>query len=141
MKLHIPEADKKIKCHYLHVGKPNHSCPGMKVNGHQAARVDEAVYLGDIIRQDGKNTSNIKSRANKGIGIVSKVMDILKAVSFAKQYFKIATTLREAELINGILTNAEVWYGISKDEMDSLEEVDKLLFRCPCFNMCRKPVS
>ena len=37
--------------------------------------------------------------------------------------------MREAELINGILTNSEVWYGIGKVEMDDLEEVDKLLLR------------
>ena len=129
LQFHIPEAGKKSKCHYLHVGKANHLCPGMKVHGQKAARVEEAVYLGDILRQDGKNSSNIKSRVNKGVGIVSKVMDILKAVSFGKKYFRIATTLREAELINGILTNAEVWYGINKDEMDALEEVDKLLLR------------
>jgi hypothetical protein len=129
LQFHIPEANKKSKCHYMHVGKANHHCPGMKVHGHKANRVEEAVYLGDIIRQDGKNTSNIKSRVNKGLGIVSKVMDILKAVSYGKKYFKMAATLREAELINGMMTNAEVWYGIGKDEMDDIEEVDKLLLR------------
>jgi hypothetical protein len=82
----------------------------------KADRVDEAVYLGDIIKQDGKNTSNIKNRVNKGLGIVSKIMDILKAISYGKKYFKMAVTLREAELINGMMTNAEVWY-----EMDEIE--------------------
>ena len=42
---------------------------------------------------------------------------------------EIATALREAELINGILTNAEVWYGVQQNEIDELEEVDKLLLR------------
>ena len=129
LQFHIPEPNKKSKCHFLHVGKPNHYCPGMKVHGHRADKVEEALYLGDIIRQDGRNTSNIKSRVNKGLGIVTKIMDILKTVSFGQKYFKIATTLREAELINGMLTNAEVWYGISKEEMNDLEEVDKLLLR------------
>ena len=36
---------------------------------------------------------------------------------------------REAELINGMLTNADVWYGVKKSEIDELEEVDKLLLR------------
>ena len=40
-------------------------CPGMKVHGVNTERVEEAVYLGDIIRQDGKNTSNIKSRVKE----------------------------------------------------------------------------
>ena len=50
-------------------------------------------------------------------------------ISFGKKYFKIARTLREAELINGMLTNAEVWYGIKQTEIDELEMVDKLLLR------------
>ena len=61
-------------------------CPGMKVHGHKTEKVSEAVYLGDKIRQDGKNTSNIKSRVKKGLGIVSRIMDILKTISFGKKY-------------------------------------------------------
>jgi hypothetical protein len=49
--------------------------------------------------------------------------------NFGEKYFEIATTLREAELMNGMLTNKEVWYGIKQNEMDQLEEVDKLLLR------------
>ena len=44
LKFHVPEAGKKSKCHYLHVGKPNKRCPGMKVHGEKADRVEEAVY-------------------------------------------------------------------------------------------------
>ena len=129
LEFHIPKANKKSKCHYLHVGKPNHVCPGMKVHGNKAKNVSEAVYLGDIVREDGKNTSNIKSRVKKGMGIVTRIMDILKTISYGKKYFEIARTLREAEFINGILTNAEVWYGLRKNEIDELEEVDKFLLR------------
>ena len=35
------------------------------------------------------------------MGIVTKIMDILKAISFGEKYFEKATTLREAELIMG----------------------------------------
>jgi hypothetical protein len=43
---------------------------------------------------------------NKVMGIVTKIMDILKAISFGDKYFEIATTLREAELIKDMLTDA-----------------------------------
>ena len=101
----------------------------MKVHKEKADKVEEAVYLGDILRQDGKNTSNIASRVKKGMGIVTKILDILKTVSYGRSYFEMATALREAELINGILTNVEVWYGITQPEIDELEAVDKLLLR------------
>ena len=44
---------------------------------------------------------------------VSQIMDILKSVSFGVHYFEIAARLREAMLVNGLLTNSEVWYGLS----------------------------
>ena len=129
LEFHIPKSNKKSKCHYLHIGKQSHVCPVMKVHGHTAEKVSDAVYLGDVIRQDGKNTSNIQNRAKKGLGIVTRIMDVLSTISFGHKYFEIAKTLREAELINGILTNAEVWYDIKQSEIDELEEVDKLFLR------------
>ena len=56
-------------------------------------------------------------------------MDILKSVSFGFHYFEIAATLREAMLVNGLLTNSEVWYGLTGAEVTKLEEVDKLQLR------------
>ena len=108
LQFHIPKGGKKSKCHFLHVGKKNSSCPGMRVHGVKADRVTEAVYLGDIIREDGKNISNIKDRVRKGMGIVTRIMNVLETISFGSKYFEIASTLRQAELINGILTNSEV---------------------------------
>ena len=129
LEFHIPDGKKKSKCHFLHVGKNRSSCPGMKVHGVKTDRVAEAVYLGDIIREDGKNHSNIKNRAKKGLGIVSKIMNILETITYGSKYFEIAATMRQAMLINGMLTNAEVWYGLNKSQLDELEEVDKLLIR------------
>ena len=129
LQFHIPNGENKSKCHFLHVGKKNISCPGMRVHGVKANRVTEAVYLGDIIREDGKNSSNIKNRVRKGLGIVTRIMNILETISFGSKYFEIATTLRQAELINGILTNSEVWYGTTRAQIEELEEVDKLLIR------------
>ena len=129
LQFHIPESGKKSKCHSLHIGKPSSTCPGMKVHGYKADTVTEAVYLGDIIRSDGKNTSVVRQRVNKGLGIVSNIMDILNTVSFGSSYFEIAISLREAKLINGILTSSEIWYGMLKSEEEELEEIDKLLLR------------
>ena len=86
------------------------------------------VHLGDAIRTDGRNISNINIRVNKGVGIVTNIMDMLKNVSFGSKYFEIAITLREAHLINGMVTNFEIWYGLRESEIAELEEVDKLLF-------------
>ena len=44
-------------------------------------------------------------------------------------YFEIALSLREAMFINGILTNVEIWYGLTKTEIEELQLVDRLLLR------------
>ena len=128
-KLEFHRPEKKGKCHYMHVGKPNQICPGMKIHGRKAGQVSEATYLGDIIRSDGKNTSNAKSRKSKGVGLITEIMSVLKSVSFGHRYFEIAVILREARLINGILTNAEIWYSLGKKEIEDLEQVDRIFLR------------
>ena len=46
--------------------------------------VSNERYLGDIISQDGRNYKNIKSRLNKGRGIVKKILNILNSIPFGK---------------------------------------------------------
>ena len=65
---HQPEKDKRGICELFHVGNKNQHCHEMKSHGVSTNQVNETTYLGDIIRDDGKNESNIKSRVNKGIG-------------------------------------------------------------------------
>ena len=129
LKFHTPDANGKSKCHTMHVGKCASGCPSLKVHGSQMERVSSDTYLGDIVSDDGKNKLNIESRVAKGLGITSQIMDILKCVSFGSHFFEIAATLRESFLVNGILTNCEVWYGLTDGEVSQLEEVDRLLLR------------
>ena len=65
----------------------------------------------------------------KGMGIVSKILDVLKSISFGVKYFEIATSLRESYLINVMLTSAEIWYGLQISEEQELEKIDKILLR------------
>ena len=129
LKFHTPEVNKKSKCNMMHVGKPNKACPDMIVHGVKVDMVSQTVYLGDIISQDGTNTSNVKDRVAKGIGQVNTIMTLLKTVSFGRKYFQIAVALREAHLINGMLSSSESWYGLKKVEIEALEQVDKILIR------------
>ena len=56
-------------------------------------------------------------------------MSILETVSFGKYFFQIAMTLRETMFLNGILTNAEIWYNLKKSELEEFEELDRCLLR------------
>ena len=42
---------------------------------------------------------------------------------------EIALVLRESMFVNGILFNAEVWYGLTKSELAEFEKLDRLLLR------------
>ena len=121
------------KCNKIHVGKCNPFCPELQVHGDAIGSSTHEKYLGDVIGDtimgDGCNKKNIKSRKSKGMGIISQIMSYLNSVSLGYHYFDIACVLRESLLVNGILTNCEVWYGLTKQQVKELEDIDRLLLR------------
>ena len=129
LQMHTQDATGRTKCHKIHVGCRNLVCPDLLVHGTPMKEVSEDTYLGDIIRSDGKNTSSIKNRVSRGIGSSSQILNILETVSFGKSYFRIAICLREAMFLSTVLTNIEVWYGLSKSEIEELEILDRVLLR------------
>ena len=129
LKFHTPDSNGKTKCHRIHVGKDNEHCPQLKVHGTIMKTVSSDVYLGDVISADGSNRLNIQNRVSKGLGKVVQIMGMLEKVSVGKHYFKIALLFRESIFLSSILSNAEVWYGLSKADTDQLEAIDKNLLR------------
>ena len=89
-------------------------------------RVTEDTYLGDIISEDGKNAKNIKSRVAKGVGIISEIKNMLETITLGEHFFSTALLLRESKFLNGILTNCDVWYGLTKEDINELESLDRL---------------
>ena len=129
LRFHVPDVEGKSKCHKIHVGGKKESCPELKVHGTIIESVEEDTYLGDLISGDGKNKKNIEKRISKGLGIISQILNLLELVSFGKHYMEIALLLRESMFINGVLFNAEVWYGLTKAEINEFEKLDRLLLR------------
>lgn len=117
------------KCKKIHIGKESIVCPELKVHGCLMEESKTEKYLGDLLSCDCTNSKNIHSKKGKAMGIVVQIMRILKEVSLGEHYFKIALLLREALFVNGILTNLEVSYGLTKKEISELEAVDKTLLR------------
>ena len=90
---------------------------------------DVEKYLGDLISSDCSNSANLAAKAAKGFGKISQIMNVLNNVSLGVHYFEIAVVLRESTFINSILTNVEALYGLTKENIKILEEVDKILLR------------
>ena len=84
--------------------------------------------MGDV-SQDGSNGKNVVKRRKKEIGLISQIMEILNSVSLVQYYFKISLVMRNSMLVNGILTNAVVWYNLSDKQIEVLEDVDRSLLK------------
>ena len=117
LRFHVPDKEGKTKCHFIHVGKSK-KCPDLQVHGTKMEKVSEDTYLGDVISGDERNLKNIKKKVSKGLGIITEIMNILEKVTLGKHYFTTAVLLRESLFLNGILTNGEIWYGLTKSEVN-----------------------
>ena len=129
LKFHTPDKDGKSKCHKLHVGKMHANCPQLKVHGTTMEDVSYDTYLGEIISADGKNTRNIRKRISRGLGAINQIMNLVSLINLGEYYFDIVVLLRESLFLNSILTNAEIWYNITKEELKELEDLDVTLLR------------
>ena len=116
------------KCFKLHIGKKNSKClVKLKAHDQPINQVKKATYLGDVLNEEGTIDDTIKARKDKSIGKISQISSILH--SFGMFFTDIALILRESMLLNGILTNCEVWYGIKEEHINSLESADLDLMR------------
>ena len=129
LKFHTPDKDGKSKCHKIHVGKNHDACSVLQVHGTVMEGVTHDTYLGDVISGDGRNTRNINKRISRGIGISSQIMNLLRDICLGKHYIEIALLLRESMFVNSVLTNAEIWYLLRKEEIKQLEDLDRTLLR------------
>ena len=86
-------------------------------------------YLGDVLTSDGRINFNIEERYKKGIGIVNQILGYLNEVSFGEYFFEMAVLFRQTMLLNSILCNTEVLYGLNKSHIETLESVDKFFWR------------
>ena len=129
LRFHVPDKTGKSKCVKMHVGRKHEFCPTLKVHGTIMPEVTEETYLGDILSSDGKNAKNIRSRISKGIGIVNQMINLLDRISFGQHHFEIAMLLRDSMLVNGMTTNAEIWYNMSESDIQEFENIDRMFFR------------
>ena len=53
----------------------------------------------------------------------------MKEISLGFHYFDIGLLLRDTNVINSILFNSEVWLGLTKKQIETLENIDILYFR------------
>ena len=117
------------KCHQIHIGKTNKRCPELKTHDDVMMKSKDDKYVGDILSEDGKINKTIKSRAMKGMGIISTIMNILKEVNLGNFHFETGLLLRESLFLSSMLVNSETWVNIAKEEIEIMESLDRILMR------------
>ena len=137
LKFHTTDKKKVSKCHQIHVGKSNKYCPELKVHGTVMPKASYDSYLGDIVSSDGTNKLNIDNRIAKGRGKLVEIIGSLNKLSFGRHFFRIAMLMRESLFLGSMLTNSEVWYQLTKTEIEEFEVLDRRLLT----NVCSLPSS
>ena len=126
LRFHTGDSDGvDSKCVRMHVGKRLHPCPTLTVHDKEMLSVSEITYLGDKVSADGRNTINVKDRIRKGMGLMGKVLKLVKSLGLGTFTMEILLLLRNSFFIYGMLTNAEVWQNITKAEVDEFDKIDK----------------
>jgi hypothetical protein len=113
----------------MHVGRNKGCCPILKVQEKGMLTSNREKYLGDIISSDCKIIANVVERYNKGIGTANQIIGLFKEISFGEHYFEMSAMFRQSMLINSILCNSEVLYGLTKTHIETLESVDTYYWR------------
>ena len=132
LKFHTPDAKGRSKCHKIHIGKNTSLCPKLFIHGTEMETVERDEYLGDIISNTGSNKPNIEKRVSRGYGKVAEIMAIIKQLSLGKHYFRVAFLLRNSIFLSSVLANSEVWYNLTRKDINELEALDRTLLRRIC---------
>ena len=67
-----------------------------------------------------------KKIRNKGIGTNNRVIQKLEEMPGGIFHFSTAIINRNSYLISSILSSSEVWYGVTKTDIEQLEHVDEM---------------
>jgi hypothetical protein len=138
IKMHIGKSKCDILCKDLHVGEWKEDvitdpvtgkCSKSEYfDGYEKMKVKtEQTYLGDLISTDGSHAKNVQQRTNKGLGVITQVMQILESTFFGKYHFEVAMVLRESLFLSSLLLNSEAWVNYTDKDVRKLEQCDEIL--------------
>ena len=119
----LSSSDKK--CNVINVGSKWESCQELKVHDKKMHESKSEKYLGGTINSTGNQRATIQDRKQKGFGIVSQIVAIVKEAPQGKWRMKSGMLLRNSMLVNSMLFNSEAWHGIVKNDEQVLSRVDE----------------
>ena len=64
-----------------------------------------------------------------GLAAINQIMSMLNLTSLGHFYFEIALILRDTILISKLEFNSEIWYNVSKKQIEKLQQIDETYLR------------
>ena len=117
------------KCYNIHIGKQKETHLILKAHNDILKVKEYETYLGDIIMRTGSNENNIEQRKITGLAAINQIMSMLNLTSLGHFYFEIALILRDTILISKLEFNSEIWYNVSKKQIEKLQQIDETYLR------------
>ena len=118
------------KCFKIHICKKDEQCTQvLRVHDNKMKNVSQATYLGDVLSDTGSIDETISQRCQKALGISTQINSMLSSICLGRFHFDIVMVLRDAKLVNSILTNSESWHNVLVRHIKSLEKMDLDLLR------------
>ena len=113
----------------MHVGPNKENCEKLIIHDKQMLTTDKQKYLGDIVSSSGSNQENIKDRCKTGHRAISQIKSLMNDISLGKYTIQIGLILRDSIFLSKILLNSEVWHSLTKNQVEELEIIDRMLLR------------
>ena len=124
------------KFYNIHLGKNQDTQSLSKVHNQPMNVKNYETCLGDVICNSGTNDKNIDNRRNQGLAAISQIVSMLNLISLGHCYFEISLILRDSILISKLTFNSEIWYNLTKVQINKLEQIDEMYMR-KVFNVAR----
>ena len=97
----------------------------LKLNNSIVKEVESYKYLGDMKNSTGTLGDNISNKKKAAMAITNEIKFLVDQPAFKKQKIEITLKLIETILIPKILYGCETWTNISKQQLKTLEKMQK----------------
>ena len=140
------------KCHKMHIGRDHSKCPDLYLDCWKLERKEDIIenifeqievedraaaieevesdsYLGSILSANGSNKKNIQARVIKGLNAGKTIIQIMEEICFGPYSTEVFIILRNSLMLSTLLSNCESMYRVTKQDVNSLEDVDNQILR------------
>merc|ERR1712080_78282 len=93
------------------------------LNSEEIESTNQYKYLGDIITEDDKYDTMIKTRSNEILGITAELMSINNNITKDTKYMESISLYMNSIILTKLLNNAEMWHNLTTANKEKLQTI------------------